>query len=191
MSKRKIFFDMDGVIVNIQKAFCEVYNSEYKDYPNFIPADWTKNNKWNLKDVCPLIKSCEDIFNSAELFYKLEFMDKYTFDVLKRLSEDYRIIICSAGSHFNISYKATWIKNKLPFVKEAVLLYNTSKQLCAKGELTNMQDSIFVDDLNKNLLESNAFYRICFGEEFAWNANTPFTRCRNFKELERIISTLF
>jgi 5'(3')-deoxyribonucleotidase len=104
--KDKLFLDFDSVIVNTVKSFCETYNLNYFNHPNFKPADYHKNKEWNFQIQCPLINHPLDIFNHPLFFSKLEFMPDAE-EVIKELCNKYQVIICSLGSYENISQKAS------------------------------------------------------------------------------------
>ena len=188
--KKKIIFDFDGVIINVEKPFCETYNEIYKDHPDFVFADWENNTRWSLKDVCPLVKDYREIFDSTEFVFKWDFYDEYTEDVLRSLAEDYELVVCTCGTSMNIATKSLWIKHQLPFVKNAILLYNETYKPSDKG-IVDMTGALFIDDRASNLEDSNAEHKICFGKELDTNKDTSFIRVYDFKELDTVIRKTF
>ena len=50
--KKILYLDVDNTICNSTKRFVEIYNQEYNQQ-----ADWTKCYKWDLSDICPLVKA--------------------------------------------------------------------------------------------------------------------------------------
>lgn len=151
-------------------------------------ADHNKVNRYDLKDQCHLVDHQENIFSSEEFFKNLEFMPEAK-EVLEKLSNKYELIICTIGTLDNLSYKAQWIKNNLPFIKNVMLL---SSAVGASGikmdkSIANMKDSIFIDDHVDNLLSSNAELKICFGKKYLWNENWVGERCYNWSEVENLL----
>lgn len=183
--KTKLFLDFDDTIINARQAYCEVYNTWYENYPEFKIADWKLNNRWDLKDVAPLVENPNILFELEDFFECCKFINKNTFDVLKKASEKYEIIICSIGNATNISLKMSWIKYNLPFIKKSVLLYDDNCEM--NKSIVNMQGGIFVDDVVKNLESSNADIKICFNNGCDWNKGWNGINVKNYDELEKIL----
>ncbi len=183
--KKIIYLDFDGVVVNSIKAFCDVYNNVFKEEESFVPADWTKVNRWDLADECPLtVDIVEGVFKSDDFFEVLEFMDEYTLSTINKLKEKYKIIICSIGTPENISKKIMWIKDNLGI--EDMILLSQSEALMDKS-IINMSGGIIIDDHGNNLITSNADTKICFGEIKKWNENWEGLIASNWKEVEKIL----
>lgn len=185
---KKLFLDFDCTIVDSIKTYCNVYNSSYKKEEGFKEADHNKVNRYDLKDQCHLVDHQETIFSNEEFFKHLEFMTD-AIDVLERLGTKYELIICSIGTLDNISHKAKWIKNNLPFIKNVILITGAMRTSGLKMDKSsvNMKDSIFIDDHAENLLSTNAELKICFGKEYDWNKNWMGQRCFNWIEIEKLL----
>jgi len=166
--KNAIFLDFDSTISHSVKAFCSTYNIIYKNHPNFKPADYTKNISWNFTIECPLINNPLDIFSNSIFFNGLEFMPNAE-EVIKELNNKYKIIICSLGCYDNISLKSQWIKNNMPYIKDAILLTNQGIKMDKGIIQMGYEDSIFIDDVESNLRSSNCPRPILFGSKFLWN----------------------
>jgi 5'(3')-deoxyribonucleotidase len=108
-------------------------------------------------------------------------------EVLKELNNKYNIIICSIGTNMNLSRKAKWINQYLPFIKNCILI-NNGNSLMDKS-IVNMKDGILIDDVGSNLISSNAKYKICFGKIFPWNAELPqdYIRIADWKDIENYL----
>jgi len=170
--KQKLFLDFDNTIVNSTKAFCDIYNLRYYNHPNFIKADWEKSYLYNFEDVCPLLKTkeeVENIFCSETFFRSLEFIDNNTIDVIAELNNKYQIIITSIGWPLNISLKSLWIENELPMIKEFILINNGDCSM-DKG-IIDMSKGVILDDVESNLISSNADLKVCFGYRHDKNEN--------------------
>jgi len=118
------------------------------------------------------------------LFEKLEFINLNTYEVLKRLSEKYQIIIASIGHFDNISLKSQWVKNNLPFITEAIFLVNQGCKM--SKELISMvgKGNVFIDDVASNLNSIiEVEKRICFGRIRSWNEQWNGERCFNWTEV--------
>lgn len=183
----KLFLDMDSVITDSASAYCETYNEIYRFTPGFIPADHTKNQKWDFHEVCPLVESPLYIFSHPLFFKLLKFMPDAE-EVIKELQNKYQVIIVSIGCYDNISLKAQFIKNKMPYIKDAILLTNQGIKM-DKG-IVNMYypGSIFIDDVKSNLDSSNAERKILYGQKFDWNKEWTGEHCETWNDIkERLL----
>ncbi len=183
--KKKLFIDVDGVITNTIKRFCDIYNKKYATHPNFKPADWTKVESWNFTDECPLLKTVdevEEIFESYEMYDNPEFLDG-SVDALFDLSNTYDITIVTMGSAINLGNKFEVLKDKIPFV-DFIGIDNFKHKDKRKVDMTG---SIFIDDVSKNLQTSNALIKICFGEVKPWNEDWTGKRCFDWNQITTLL----
>lgn len=188
MDKTKLFLDCDNVITSSTEIFCSTYNILYQTYPNFIPADWNKVQKWNFEDQCPLLKSTDEVLGifEEELFFNLlKFINDNTYDAIKRLNEKYQIIVVSIGTPINLSLKAKWLHEKLSFIKDYVLVYNEGCKVSKEIVKMDYPNSIFIDDCTSNLDSSNAQNKIIFGKEYPWSQTNDYKRCWDWCEVEK------
>ena len=167
MNKQKFFCDLDSTITNSVLAYTKVYNKIYQYYPDFKIADPNKLKQYNLKDICPLVNNPLDIFDHDLFFKYLEFINDNTYEVLERLSGKYQLIVTSIGRPKNLSKKALFLEEKLPFIKDYILLFNDGCK--ANKSIINMENGIFIDDMSSNLISSNAKIKILYGKRFEWN----------------------
>jgi 5'(3')-deoxyribonucleotidase len=166
--KSKLFLDFDSVITDSVLAYCETYNEINRFTPDFIPADHTKNQEWDFKTQCPLVESPLYIFSHPLFFKNLKFMPNAE-EVIKELTNKYQIIICSIGCFNNISLKSQWIKNNMPYIKDAILLTNQGIKMDKGIVQMGYKGSVFIDDVKSNLDSSNAERKILYGKKFDWN----------------------
>lgn len=186
----KLFLDFDNVITSSTEVFCKVYNILYQAYPDFIHADWTKVNEWNFSSQCTLLKSDSDvleIFEDQLFFDYLKFINDNTYDVIKSLNDKYKIIIVTIGTPTNLAKKAKYLHEKLPFIKDYVLLYNETCEMCKQIVKMDYPDSVFIDDVTSNLDSSNAKHKIIFGKEYPWSQTNGYKRCFNWSEVEKLL----
>lgn len=179
-----LFIDFDNTIVNSTKAFCDIYNLRYYNHPNFIKADWQKSYLYNFSDVCPLLKNkeeVENIFCSETFFNILEFINNNTFNVIEELSYKYKIIIPSIGWPKNISLKSLWIENKLPMIKEFILINNGDCSMDKR--IIDMSGGIIIDDVASNL-NCNAERKICFGYKHDKNEEWTGEWCKDWSKVK-------
>lgn len=178
--KKKIFLDFDGTLTDSVRAYVTVYNHIFK-----ANADYTKVNKWNLSDQCPLaVDKVEDIFASEVFFYFLELIDEDTLEALKLLKQQYNVTICSIGTPENISKKAIWIYENLD-IQDMILL--SQNEVTMDKSIIDMSGGIIIDDHEDNLFSSNAEIKICFGEVKEWNKNWKGLRALNWNGIKNLL----
>lgn len=163
---RKLFLDWDGVIGNSIKAYCDVYNVLYSGYPDFKKADHTLVREYDLKDQCPLVEDVNAMFATEWFWFFIEFMPN-AYDAIRELSKKFKTIICSIGTYENLSMKAKWISNNLPFIDDCILIKNHDCNM--DKSIIDMSGGIIVDDVAHNLLTSNADIKVLFDNDFRWN----------------------
>jgi len=164
--KNRLFLDMDSTITDSLSTYINTYNILYNRHPDFVKADASKVKRFDIKDQCPLVDNPLDIFKHQLFFQLLEFMPNAE-EVIKELCKKYQTIICSIGCLDNIYHKTQFIKNRMPYIKDAVLLTNNGIKM--SKEIVNMDGAIFYDDVKSNLDSSNAKYKFLFGKRFDWN----------------------
>ena len=184
MNKPKFFVDMDITIVDSIKKICEVYNTIYQYHPEFKPADPNKIQQYNFKDVCPLLPTALDIFEHELFFKNLEFINHNTYEVLEKLNDMYQLIVVSVGTPLNLALKSIWLRDRLPFIKDYILLYNDG---CVMNKsVVNMQGegNVFLDDIPSNLESTNCDNKILFGKIYPWNEGWHGDWCLDWSEVE-------
>jgi 5'(3')-deoxyribonucleotidase len=190
MNKPKLFVDFDVTLVDSIKKICDVYNILYQDHPDFKPADHTKIQQYNFKDICPLLDTALSIFENELFFKDLKFINHNTYEVLKKLNNKYQLIVVSVGSPKNIAMKANWLVENIPFIKDYILLYNDGCKM--DKSVVNMQGlrNYFIDDIPSNLESTNCENKILFGKIYPWNEDglKNFEHCFNWNEIgERLL----
>lgn len=189
MNKPKLIFDMDGVLIDTNKAICSIYVGEYYDNTqNFKFPDYKKVNEWNYKDECPLFKEgeVEKIFDSNTFWQFVNLMPD-TEEVLNELHKDFTLVVCTIGSFNNIKNKIIYIKENLPMIDEIVPIAKKNNLIMDK-QIVNMSDALlFIDDHQDNLNLSNCPNKVCFGDVKSWNKDWQGDRVKNMKELYKYI----
>lgn len=168
--KRDLYIDFDSTIVNSDKAIAAIYNETYKDYQDFVPADWRKHENWAYTGICPLIHQHEenpvqvvkDYFSSQAFFDYLEFYSDAK-EVIGRLTEKYKVIICTSAFPMNAARKVLWIEEHLPEVDEIIILINKFGNGYGKSRVAMMEEeAIFIDDHPENLYSTKASQKYLF-----------------------------
>jgi len=180
--KKKFFIDFDNTIIDTTDAFCSVYNEFYLNHPNFKTAEPELVNVYNFADQCPLVTDVKDIFIHPLFFKFAEFINHNTYETLEKLNNKYQLIVCSIGWPKNLAYKARWLEEKLPFIKDYVLISNPACKM--NKSIVNMEGAIFLDDIPSNLYSSNAERKILFGKRYIWNKEWDGEWVRSWSEVE-------
>lgn len=183
MDKQIIYSDFDNVIGNSIKRITELYNEDYKYYPNYHYIYWTDINTYDFKECsCAKTKDLTQYFKQPRFFKGVEFMDNAK-EVLSKLNDKYEIIIVSMGFQPNLFGKEIWIKDNLPFAK----FIGVDMEEYKDKSYVDMTDGILIDDEKRYLDSSNAKQKICFGEEYEWNKQWTGKRCYNWYEVEKYL----
>lgn len=140
--------------------------------------------KWDMTDIIPYLNptQIDSIFEYDKFFKSLEFMDG-AYEVLQMLTEKYEVIIVTMGSLPNLSMKAEWIKQNLPFIHNVILLYNADGD--TDKSMVDMSDGIFLDDHQNNLWTSNSIEQYVFGEIYEYNQDYKGTRLYTWDDVRR------
>lgn len=188
MNKQTIFFDFDLTIINSAKAYCLTYNELFQNHPDFVPADYTQCHDYDLRKIAPLSQDIYYIFGHEKFFKYCEFINSNTKKVLKELSEEYNIKICTIGNPTNIAHKILWIAENLPFIKFIIPLVDNSRNNITKMDKSciNMKNGIIIDDHIDNLKSSNASKKICFGD-YGWNKHWKGLKCNDYDDIENLL----
>ena len=160
-----------------------MYNEDFKRYKKFHYVHWTDINTWDFLECnCAKPEYINMYFNQERFFNRLEYMDNAK-EVLDRLKDKYEIVIVSMGYSPNLSLKADWIEENLPYAKFMGINF---KHKTDKKDI-DMSDGILIDDKSSNL-NTNAKELICFGDRYEWNEDWKGKRCYNWIELEKYIN---
>ena len=193
----KLFVDMDDCLTQSSKAYCQCYNDLFQNNPNFIPADYTKNNDWNFSEVAPLMKDNTELIFSHPLFFdNLEFFPN-ALEVLQELQKKYEIYIVTIGTLKNLELKAKFIHKKLPFIKNVILLSNEgcqmNKSIVDMSNHDNDEFNIFLDDNEGNLYSqqnTSNLVRYAYGIKKPWNSQWINQGGRHLKDWNEVRNAL-
>lgn len=181
---KKLFIDYDNTIVNSIKTITNLYNEDYKYYPDYKCIHWTNINTYNFTECkCATTKDLLKYFTQPRFFEKAEFMDNAK-EVLNRLKDKFEIIIVSMGFQPNLFGKEIWIKDNLPFAK----FVGVDMEEYKDKSYVDMSDGILIDDEKRYLDSSNVDEKICFGDVYEWNEKWTGKRCYNWFEVEKYLT---
>ena len=186
IDKTKLFLDCDNCLTASTRSFCESYNILYKYHKDFKPANWELVNEWNMQDQCPILKTDSDVLEIFEtpIFFKLlKLINDNTYEIARELNEKYHIIIASIGTPINLSRKAMYLQETLPFIKDYILMYNNGIKMNKEIIQMNYPESIFIDDHISNLISSNAINKYVFGKDYPWSKTNDYDRLWNWTDV--------
>lgn len=178
--KPKLFLDFDGCIADSIRAIVDLYNDDFKAYPNFRYMYPDDIHTWDFAECkCAAVEIINTYFTVPRFFERLHFM-KHAECILSLLSKHFDITIVSFGVPANLKLKKLWIEKNIPFAK----FIGLDSNIYSDKSIVDMSNGIFVDDSVANLESSNASTNIIFGEYYPWNTvEKGFVRCTSWIEL--------
>lgn len=168
-----VFFDMDGMLINTPKAFCDVWAEMHYDdiftYNTEIYPKWWEVKKWSFKDAIPNITNDElsSIFESERFFEVVDFYaDANGFsmnDLLYELCQDNRlkIKIATKGTRKNLLLKKFFIQKYMPYFDIHDFI-GMPADIMDEMEKSELEGWLLLDDNYKNILTSNTKHKLLF-----------------------------
>ena len=148
----KIYLDVDGVLIHSCQAICDMLNENKGT--NFTGDQILS---WNFKEICPDLTDGDiELLFADDRFFKYVQWIKGAREFIERHEND--ITIVTKGTYLNILRKILFFNRYDISVPIEGLSLDTSK-----NEI-DMSNGIFIDDCTKNLIESNAKYKVQFLE---------------------------
>ena len=148
-----IYLDVDGVLIHSSQAICDMLNEDKG-------TTFTGNQvlSWNFKEICPDLTDTdiELLFADDRFFKYVKWIDGAREFINRHIND---ITIVTKGTYRNIL-------RKILFFDYYNVKINDIKGLPldkSKSEI-DMSNGIFIDDCTKNLVESNAKYKVQFCE---------------------------
>lgn len=186
--KRRIFIDLDGVVIDTISTIVGIYNEDHAQYKNFrmvVPSDI---KTWDFDELELESREYIDSYFNQPRFFKSEHL-KWMMGakwIINKLYDNLncKIIFCSSGSYPNLQLKRQWIYRQFhyaDFIPVEMPTYEDKSHVDMSGEGT-----VFIDDCSKNLITSNAETKICFGEIYSWNEDWNGIRCRDWTEIYKL-----
>lgn len=149
---KNIYLDVDGVLIHSCQAVCDIINEDKGT--NFLGKHVLS---WNFKEICPDLTDAdvESLFEDERFFKYVQWIEGAK-EFIKR-HEDH-IIIVTKGTYLNIFNKILF------FNRHNMKVVIKGLPLSVSKNNVDMSDGLFIDDCTKNLIESNAKYKIQFCE---------------------------
>ena len=147
-----IYLDVDGVLIHSCQAVCDILN---EDRGTNFTGDQVLS--WNFKEICPDLNDAdiELLFADDRFFKYVKWIDGAK-EFIK--SHQNNITIVTKGTYQNIFRKTLFFNEyNINVVIKGLPLEMSKRNI-------DMSDGLFIDDCTKNLVESNAKYKIQFCE---------------------------
>lgn len=165
--KPTAFIDLDCVTLETVRCIVELYDLDFHDKPGYKKVDWTKIDSWNFLELSLATKEVIDgYFNQQRFFDRVEMIDGAK-EAIDYLSNFYNIVFVSHGEDLNLHLKEKYVNEHFPYARFiGVKLSENHDKSCVD---MSGEGNVFIDDMPKNILGSNADIRICFGKDYEWN----------------------
>ena len=147
-----IYLDVDGVLIHSCQAICDILN---EDKGTNFTGDQVIS--WNFKEICPDLTDADiEILFADDRFFKYVKWIDGAREFINRHEDN--IIIVTKGTYRNI-FRKTLFFNRCN-MKVIIKGLSLDESKCE----VDMSNGLFIDDCTKNLVESNAKYKVQFCE---------------------------
>ena len=165
--KHTAFIDLECVTLETVRCIVELYDLDFHDKPGYKKVDWTKIDSWDFLELSLATKEVIDgYFNQQRFFDRVEMIDGAK-EAIDYLSNFYNIVFVSHGEDLNLHLKEKYVNEHFPYARFiGVKLSENHDKSCVD---MSGEGNVFIDDMPKNILGSNADIRICFGKDYEWN----------------------
>jgi 5'(3')-deoxyribonucleotidase len=156
MRKKIVAVDMDDTILWLMKEIMKDHNDRFPDhlleYKDMIAFDESmmhpEYNKMNF-------------FEKPGSFRNLEIMDEYVVDELRKINQDYDLIIVTSAFAHSVPDKWEWLQEHLPFITKDKFITASRKYL--------INADILIDDAIHNVLDWTTTGRPAIVPSHHWN----------------------
>ena len=175
-----IIVDLDSTLIDTSSTIVNLHN---KLNPN-NQLCYTEDHNWNF---APIINTKEEL---AELFKLFDHEDFYkdvivfpnAIEIINRLAENNKVIICSKHNESRKRFTREWINKVMPKVE--VVFVDSFED---KGKLFNKVDYV-IDDKWESFENFSEDTTCILFNEYQWNKDcNDYHRCMNWNEVESYI----
>ncbi|WP_257347552.1 5' nucleotidase, NT5C type [Pseudalkalibacillus decolorationis] len=169
---KTLLIDMDSVICDLMTEWHRRYNRDYDD--NLSIQDlkcWDSENY--VKKECG--NKIYDYLDEPELFIKLDPLPN-AIEVLRRLHENYEILIVTSSRTYAYTEKEKWIEKHLPFIGKRNLIFTHRKEM--------VRGDILFDDAPHNLIAFKKTGRTAIAMDYPYNQDVKVDRVSSWLEFE-------
>lgn len=173
--KTTLLIDMDSVICDLMTDWHELYNRDYNDHLTVEKLKCWKSENY-VKKECGI--KIYDYLDTPGLFLNLKPL-KNSIDVLSRLHERHRILICTSSGTYAYTEKEKWVVKHLPFIGRENIIFSHQKDMI-RGDL-------LFDDAPHHLEAFKKSNRVAVAMDYPYNRNVDVPRVKNWLEFEQFI----
>lgn len=187
----RIGVDCDNVINNLVESIINVYNKDYND--NLSVADITT---YNMRQFFKNVSQDKfyDYFTDKRVWDNIKVLENCVTTLKKYYDLGCEIYIITATAPQNISNKAAWLQEQLPFLNMYDSLIAIKNKQMLSGDI-----DILIDDCVDNLV-GGYYHKILFDypcnrlgfESYENNAHMLHQRyrCRNWNDIDKAINMI-
>lgn len=172
--------DFDEVMVETIDSLVNILNKDYN-----LSANSKNVRAWNLEDVYPTLskKQVNEVFEDKRFFDDLK-LKPNLIETLKRINENYPIIVVTLGSPQNLLMKRKYIKDNIESKGINLRFFGLISDKEDKSKV-NLDSWVFVDDNQENLEVSNASKKVLFEnrKNAEWNKDWNGEKIQDISEI--------
>ena len=172
---KTLLIDMDSVIVDLMTEWFQRYSQAYDDDLTVDSILCWQTEKY-VKPECGA--KIYDFLDEPGLFRHLKPLPG-AIETLKRLSEDFDILIVTASRTHAYTEKEQWVEEHLPFIGKRNLIFSHRKDM--------IRGDVLFDDAPPNLRAFAATGRLAVAMDYPYNRDVDVPRVGNWAEFERYI----
>lgn len=174
---RTLLIDMDSVICDLMSEWHRRYNKDYNDNLTVDRLQCWNSEKY-VKPECGM--KIYDYLKEPGLFSNLKPIS-HAIEVLKRLHNDYEILIVTSSVSSAFAEKELWVEKYLPFIGKHNIIFTHRKSMVV-GDL-------LFDDAPHNLMEFAATGRLAVAMKYPYNRDVSVPKVNNWLEFEEFVQT--
>lgn len=157
--KKVILVDMDDTICELVKGCIYHHNKRWPDHA----LEYSAMVSWDLTNVWHPDCNAKEFFGVPGLFEDLEIMDEHVVKEMRKLHEDYEVLIVTASWPTSVLEKWNWLQKHLPFIPHDNFITAKKKYL--------IDGDLMIDDAVHNLLPFAEKGKKVIGIPRPWNSD--------------------
>ena len=181
-----IMIDLDSTILDTSSTIISLHNRLYPS--KYI--EFTSEHDWQFRPMIDSKEELSDLFKlfDHEDFYKDVIVFPNAIEIINKLAENNRVVICSKHNESRKRLSTEWINKVMPKV-EIIFVDSFDKSVAVpRGEFVD----IFIDDKPEALYSMGyvAEHCICYGS-YQWNQEWNGDRSLNWVNVRSKIEAMY
>lgn len=166
MKNRKIIaIDMDDTIADLYTPTLEDHNEKFPSHKLTFEQLEGYNDSIYHPDY-----DIEGFFKHSGVFSRLKLIDDYVLDEMKKINEEYDLIILTAALPESVLDKWNWLQEYMPFIKKENFITANRKDL--------INADLLIDDAKHNIEKWSQTGKPAIVIDYHWNQE-----CKNLKNV--------